>query len=238
MVHDSGSRPDRVKFNLESYEPELCDLDVEETQGGSDTLLPLNVSLTFGFSKILSERVEVTFGIKRAYVKICVEGGEIDNSSRLANRQKPMQVQYDLRHEAELSSGKKVGAGAVVGVSSVGAKAELRANAEKGVLARKIQSESYASIHDRVLALPNGRWKIQEIRGGLLEGKYLGDDNICDIIIDKNQGDVVTEICFSVSDIIVIDCCEINTGRLLPNKDRQVRAVIEVLLKKEIQQKN
>jgi hypothetical protein len=225
---------DPLVFQMRNHEPDLCELAVSETQGGDETLVPLNVEATFGPANIHTDRVSIRFAIRKAFIKISVENGEISRKTKLANSQRENVVRVETEHSATTDASSEKELNGSLGLFGGGLRAGIgtRANARRA--ASKAQIETFEQHVERILALPGGKWQIQEVRSRYLIGRYLGDENICDLQIDRDNGLIQVEAYFDINDLVVLDCVDSSGGKSRPISDAQVRAVAEALVKRDL----
>lgn len=223
-----------TEFAIRNHEPELCELDVSETQGGDESLIPLNIEVTFGPAQIHTDRVSIKFAITKAIVRVNVENGEIARKTKFGNNQRENVVNVGKEFGAELGVGSEQERTGSLGLFGGGVRAGVGTRAQARRAARKSQTEIFDQKLERVLALPDGKWQVQEVRGSCLMGRYLGDENICDLQIDREFGMVHVEVFFDINDLIVLSCVDATGGTARPINDAQVRAVSEALVKRDL----
>ncbi|WBQ11463.1 hypothetical protein L2D01_06695 [Hyphomonadaceae bacterium ML37] len=226
----------QLNFLSENAVPELAELSATESQGGQDDLIPLNVELLFGPAQIITERSVFRIALKKAYIRIISAGGTIVSSSRYANDQKQQVVEVETTDTAALQKGSDF---SVQGTLALPAPAQplpasISSNFGSKRIARRQTEENYRKIIERVRALPGSRWIIQETRGGFLEGRYLGVDNICDIKCDRDLVDLEITLFFDVKDITIIGCHKVTGSTPKPINDKSIIAVSEALIKQAL----
>ncbi|WP_394692202.1 hypothetical protein [Hyphobacterium sp.] len=108
---------------------------------------------------------------------------------------------------------------------------------KKNVKKQGIKKQKLNKARRNVVALSNETWKIEEFGGEILEGRKLGNENICEMVSEGEVGgNIHTELIVRPGWIKVVELYKKN--KLIPVEitDRNKLKVIEMLIARSVRQ--
>jgi hypothetical protein len=183
--------------------PECAGLELSAPQGGgSGKPFGLNAELIFGQQPLSGQGVSFRLGVKTGFLRMELEGSAIVPGTRLAMRDQPATVQRKVKKEgtesatlkAEGSAGGKLG----IWVKGVRGEAEIGGKAAGG--RSKEQKSSYThegteEIHKVTARGTNTEpsWEIRDPDNPILDGRYLGLENLCEVMPPAERYRIVAQ---------------------------------------------
>ena len=176
--------------------PICAGLELSAPQGSDEgNSLWLNAELIFGCEPISDEEVSLRLGVKAGFLKLDLEGctavlqtlyAMLDQPS-IARETREEERRHDML-EAKAGAGGKLqaGAGGVVGEAKLGAGASKGRTHERTVtstLEGKTETRKVTARATR--SAPS--WEIAEPDGTRLDGRYLGQENLCELSFDRDS---------------------------------------------------
>ena len=185
------------RYAVEHWNPlSICaGLELSAPQGGdAENGLWLNAELIFGSEPIVNEEVSFRLGVKAGFLKLDLDGctavlqtlyAMLDQPASIARETREEERRHD-RLEAEGGAGAMLEAGA----EGVSGKAKLGARAAGGrTHERTVTTTHEGKAETRKVTARGTRsapsWEIAETAGQRLDGRYLGQENLCQLAADQ-----------------------------------------------------
>ncbi|MEN0651669.1 MULTISPECIES: hypothetical protein [Hyphobacterium] len=214
----------------------LVEIECAAVQGSDESRLALNLVVRCGEHEIFSDRYQAVCGVSECRVKITYENLEIAKNTRLQDGQAPHQIDYlsEISKTEFAGTQTHVEARALASASK-GIGAEGRAKWESKSFRKNRTNESVSGIKYRVRALSADLWSLAEVTGGVLEGRIIGDDNICDLAkTDDKLGEIYVDLFVRPDWIVLKELYKIDDGSSVRITNGNKAKIIEILIKKAI----
>lgn len=214
----------------------LVEIECAAVQGSDESRLALNLVVRCGEHEIFSDRYQAVCGVSECRVKITYENLEITKNTRLQDGQAPHQIEF-LREnsEADFASTQTTLEARALANLSKGIGGEGRAKFESRRFRKNTTAESVGGIKYRVRALSADLWSLAEVNGGVLEGRIIGDDNICDLSKTNDKiGKVYVDLFVRPDWIVLKELYKIDDGSSVRITNGNKAKIIEILIKKAI----
>ena len=177
--------------------PICAGLELSTPQGGDDEKgLWLNAELIFGSEPIADEEVSLRLGVKAGFLKLDLEGCTAVLQTLYAMLDQPASIAREVREEERRHDTLKAEGGASgklqAGPAGVGGEASLSAGGSRGrTHERTVTSTLEGKTETRKVTARGTRsapvWEIAEVAGQRLDGRYLGQENLCQLATDQEQ---------------------------------------------------
>jgi len=188
-----------AEHEVEHWNPlSICaGLELSAPQGGdAENGLWLNAELIFGCEPIGDDEVNLRLGVKAGFLKLDLEGctavlqtlyAMLDQPASIARETREEERRHDtLKAEGGVGGKLKAGAAGVAGEASLGAAAAKGRTHE-----RTVTSTLEGKTETRKVTVRGTRsapaWEIAEVDGKRLDGRYLGQENLCQLAADGAQ---------------------------------------------------
>ncbi|GAA0531913.1 hypothetical protein GCM10008941_09100 [Rhizomicrobium palustre] len=202
----------------------LCDVP---SQTLTSKGFAINVELRFGVAKISNASVSFEIRLSQAYLKLDLRNCTIVRGSRYADADKGKRR---TAKQTYISSSQK-SAGAKIEISS-----EPTATAGASINGKTSEEITATEVLDPVIALPDTIWNVSEqSEQKALSGKYLGDENLCTVMVDEDNFSIDVSLFCYAADVKISKVYDSSKGvfaRLSPLKQR----CIEIFVAKSIKQ--
>ncbi len=186
------SETKRPKARHSNAFPECAGLELSAPQGGgSGEAFGLNAELIFGQQPLAGEGVSFRLGVKTGFLRVELEGCAIVAGTRFAMRDQPATVERKVKKEetesatlkAEGSAGGKLG----IGAKGVRGEAEIGGKAAGGRSKEQKASYTHEGMEDIHKVTARGTntepsWEIRDSDNPILDGRYLGLENLCEVM--------------------------------------------------------
>lgn len=210
------------------------ELSVPQHEQGSDVFW-LNAEIVFGQEPVSGEGVSFRLGVRTGLLRLDLQACRIVSDSRYAMLDQPASVLHEVREEetqastakAEGSAGGRLAANptAIGGRAELGGKLAGSRTSERTTYSKREGVQEIRKITARgTNSEPS--WEIQDPDSECLNGRYLGEENLCQIAPDDKSYSITASFLCQKRDLALIDIeCE-GRHRLTPNKEKLALAVI------------
>ena len=180
--------------------PICAGLELSTPQGGgAENGLWLNDELIFGCEPIGDEEVNLRLGVKAGFLRLDLEGCTAVLQTLYAMLDQPASIEREVREEERRHDTLKAEGGASgkvqAGAAGVGGEASLGAGGSRGrTHERTVTSTLEGKTETRKVTARGTRsapaWEINEVAGQRLDGRYLGQENLCQLAAHQEQQDL------------------------------------------------
>ena len=198
--------------------PECAGLELSAPQGsGQGGGFGLNAELIFGQQPLSGQGVSFRLGVKTGFMRVELEGCAVVPGTRFAMRDQPATVKREVKREetqtdttkSDVSGAAKLGFGSksMTGEAEIGAAASgSRANAQT----TSYRQEGVEEIHKVTARGTNTEpsWEISDPENPLLDGRYLGLENLCEVAPKGTRHQITAEFICRKRDLALteIEC--------------------------------
>jgi hypothetical protein len=176
--------------------PICAGLELSAPQGGDDEKgLWLNAELIFGCEPITDQEVSLRLGVKAGFLKLDLEGCAAVLQTLYAMLDQPASIARETREEERKHDTLQAQGGAGVELladpEGVSGKAKANIGGSRGrTHERTVTSTLEGKTETRKVTARGTRsapaWEIAEVDGKRLDGRYLGQENLCQLAADQD----------------------------------------------------